>query len=345
MLLSRKSGSLGKTYKDGEVIVRQGEPGKTMFVIQSGEVEVYREDDSSQVVRLAVLKKGEVMGEMALFDRAPRSASVRALGDAVVLTIDKRTLMRRIHEDPALVLRIFENMSQRIRKLNQEVVNYITLYNGLTNDHLAATRGLANLASFVKENETGKSVARVQTLAVRIAKSLRSRGQYVDQIDEAFLANIGMASLLYDVGGAGIPAEIREKKGRLSEEEWRRIKGHVNLGANVLQKVSEQLGGESYLDLAEEMARFHHERYDGRGYLGVSWEKVPLSARVISVVDAFVALTSERPYRESWSMKDALEMIKRDSGTIFDPEVVISFLMEAEAEVGDAKSSPTPAKS
>jgi len=115
------SGDLGKTYGDGEIIIHQGDVGDCMYVIQVGEVEVVRED-GDKAVRLAVLGEADVFGEMALFDRDTRSATVRALGEARVLTLDKRTFLRRVHEDPSVAFRIVQRMSHRIRQLNDELV-------------------------------------------------------------------------------------------------------------------------------------------------------------------------------------------------------------------------------
>lgn len=115
-----QSGSLGKVYKDKEVIVRQGDAGDCMFIVQSGHVEVLMEDAGKETI-LSVMGNGDIFGEMSLFDRAPRSATVRAQGEARVLTIDKRTFLRRVHEDPSLAFRILEKMSRRIRSLNEEL--------------------------------------------------------------------------------------------------------------------------------------------------------------------------------------------------------------------------------
>lgn len=116
------TGALGKEYKDKEIIVQQGEVGNCMYVIQSGQVEVFREQDGKEVP-LSVLKDGDVFGEMALFDREARSATVRAINKARVLTVDKRMFLSRVHEDPSLAFRILQKMSQRIRQLNNELAN------------------------------------------------------------------------------------------------------------------------------------------------------------------------------------------------------------------------------
>lgn len=112
-------GALGRVYQDGEIIIRQGEVGNCMYVIQEGKVEVLIEKDG-QEVQLAVQREGDFFGEMAIFERDVRSATIRALGQVRVLTIDKKNLLRRISQDPSLAFRIVETMSHRIRELNEE---------------------------------------------------------------------------------------------------------------------------------------------------------------------------------------------------------------------------------
>ena len=113
-------GSLGRPYEDGEVIVRQGDTGDCMFVIQHGEVEVVHAANGQESV-VAVLGAGECFGEMAIFERETRSATVRARGQARVLTVDKKTLLRRFQEDPTLGLNLLRTLSQRIRRMDREL--------------------------------------------------------------------------------------------------------------------------------------------------------------------------------------------------------------------------------
>ena len=119
------TGGLGKVYGDGDEIVRQGETGDCMYVIQMGQAEAIQGKEG-KAVRLAVLGEGDVFGEMALFERKSRSATVRALGEVRVLTIDKKTFLRRVHEDPSLAFRILQKMSYRIRELDTELVRLKT---------------------------------------------------------------------------------------------------------------------------------------------------------------------------------------------------------------------------
>lgn len=113
-------GALGRVYQDGEIIVRQGEVGDCMYVIQEGKVEVLTEQGGNDVL-LMTLEEGDFFGEMAIFEHEVRSATVRALGEIRVLTVDERTFLRRIHKDPSLAVRIVQTMSARIRSLVDEV--------------------------------------------------------------------------------------------------------------------------------------------------------------------------------------------------------------------------------
>ena len=113
-------GTLGKLYRDGEDIVRQGEAGNCMYVIQQGAAQELL-NKQNNLVCVAVLTEGDFFGEMSLFDREVRETTVRACGDVRVLTLEKTTFLRRIHQDPSLAFRILEKMSHRIRDLNAQL--------------------------------------------------------------------------------------------------------------------------------------------------------------------------------------------------------------------------------
>ena len=113
--------ALGKLYADGEVIVRQGDTGDCMFTLQEGRLEVLTEQPGRGTVRIGIMEQGAIFGEMAIFEKEVRSATVRALGPARVLTIDKRTFLSRVQEDPSLAFNLVRMMSQRIRKLTAAV--------------------------------------------------------------------------------------------------------------------------------------------------------------------------------------------------------------------------------
>ena len=117
------TGALGKIYRDGEEIIRQGNAGESMYVVQSGRVEVVLSAGQADERHLAFLEAGDFFGEMSVFEKEVRSATVRAAGEARVLKVDRKTLLRRIREDPLLAFNLLKTMSHRIRVLNAELAS------------------------------------------------------------------------------------------------------------------------------------------------------------------------------------------------------------------------------
>jgi len=118
--MGMNASGLGKVYGDGEIIFRQGDSGDCMYVIQEGKVEVFLEQEGKEV-SLKLCREGEFLGEMALFYREPHPASARVLGNARVLTVEKKNFLRRIQEDPTIAFRLVQMLSQRIKELGEEV--------------------------------------------------------------------------------------------------------------------------------------------------------------------------------------------------------------------------------
>lgn len=115
-----KHRNLGKSYRDGEILFQEGDVGNCMFVIQEGHLEVIKTVDGQDVI-VDVMQKGEVFGEMSIIERQARSATVRARGEARVLTIDSKTFLKRIQQDPSIAFNMLKTMSMRIRKLDTEL--------------------------------------------------------------------------------------------------------------------------------------------------------------------------------------------------------------------------------
>ena len=115
-----KSKKLGKRYKDGEIIIKQGESGNSLYVIQEGRVDVIHETPEGDI-KLAELRESDFFGEMGLFEEDVRSCTVRAAGQATVLTIDKRNFFKSIRRDPSLAYRLLEKMSNRLREANEKI--------------------------------------------------------------------------------------------------------------------------------------------------------------------------------------------------------------------------------
>jgi CRP-like cAMP-binding protein len=116
-----RKGDSGKVYRDGFTIIQQGDIGNSMYVIQEGEVEVLRLHDG-KAIRLAILGRGDIFGELSLFGNEERSATVRALGDVRVISMDRNTFLRNIQEDLSLASRTFQNMAARLNHMNAEMM-------------------------------------------------------------------------------------------------------------------------------------------------------------------------------------------------------------------------------
>lgn len=150
-------------------------------------------------------------------------------------------------------------------------------------------------------------------------------GRYAVELAEAYglapakIQDIKYASLLHDIGKIGVNDSILNKPSKLTEEEYDEIKMHPETGAEIIRKVD-------FLKNASVMIRYHHERYDGKGYPeGLIGEEIPIGSSIIGVVDAFDAMTSERPYRSAITKKAACQEIKRNSGSQFHPELADLF--------------------
>lgn len=133
---------------------------------------------------------------------------------------------------------------------------------------------------------------------------------------------IANASYLHDVGKNALPSELLLKDGRLNEYEYKTMMTHAKFGAAMISAFDES----ELLNTAEEIANYHHEKYDGSGYYGLTGDNIPEAARIVSVCDVYDALISERPYKKKWSKKDALAYIKDKSGVEFDKAVADAFL-------------------
>ncbi|MEI8375019.1 MAG: response regulator [Planctomycetota bacterium] len=179
----------------------------------------------------------------------------------------------------------------------------------------------------LRDTETGEHLARMRSYTQIIAEELSRHGPYTEQIDEQFLEDIYRASPLHDIGKVGINDAILLKPARLTPEEFETMKQHTTIGANILDHVAFGAPDASFLSMAATVARFHHERFDGNGYLvGLRGTEIPLSARIVALADAYDAITSIRPYKAPQSAATARDIIQRDSGSHFDPVVVEAFL-------------------
>lgn len=171
---------------------------------------------------------------------------------------------------------------------------------------------LASAAEY-RDDETGEHAQRVGSLAAYLAGAVGLSDEQTELVR--------LAAPLHDVGKIGVPDAILLKPGSLSDEEFEIMKTHTTIGAGIMSGSRSPL-----LQLAEEIALYHHEKWDGTGYAGLSSDGIPIAARLVSVADVFDALTHDRPYREGWPVEKAITYIRDQSGHHFDPTVVKVFL-------------------
>lgn len=191
----------------------------------------------------------------------------------------------------------------------------------------ASIMALAALAE-TRDNETGRHLQRTKLYIRELAEYMGALEAYKDELSPTRVKLIVLSSPLHDIGKVGIPDQILLKPGPLSTEEYEIMKQHAALGRDAILSAEKLLGdADTFLTCAREIAYSHHEKWDGSGYPeGVRGEGIPLPARLMAVVDAYDALTSQRVYKDAVPHEAAVEIIKKDAGSHFDPAVVDSFL-------------------
>lgn len=180
-----------------------------------------------------------------------------------------------------------------------------------------------------RDDNTGGHIRRTADYVEQIAKELKRQGAYPDILSDRYMKDMIVAAPLHDIGKIHIPDAVLNKPGRLSDDEFAVMKTHTTAGEELLKRAKEELGESGYLNTAVEMAAYHHEWWNGRGYpYGISGEEIPLCARIMAVADVFDALTSKRCYKDAMPVEKAYAIIREESGTHFDPVVAIAFLRQ-----------------
>ncbi len=196
-------------------------------------------------------------------------------------------------------LQLEDTVQQRTKELNDTRMEII--------------RRLGRAAEY-KDNETGMHVIRMS-----LYSKILARAAGLDEEQAELLLN---AAPMHDVGKIGIADHILSKPGSLNDEEWAVMRKHPEFGAEIIGD-----NASSILRMARIVALAHHEKWDGSGYpLGLSGENIPLAARIVAIADVFDALTTMRPYKEAWSVDDAIADLQKDAGSHFDPQLVSKFV-------------------
>lgn len=182
-----------------------------------------------------------------------------------------------------------------------------------------------------KDDNTGGHIRRSSAYAVLIAKNLRKNKKYKSLITKDYLNNLEQSAPMHDIGKIGIPDAILQKPGRLTPEEFEKMKEHPVIGGKIIQDTFGHLFDGEYENMAYQVAMYHHEKWNGKGYpKGIAGEEIPLCARIMAVADVFDAVSSKRCYRDAMPLKDCFQIIINGRGTDFDPDIVDAFMLSRE---------------
>jgi len=210
------------------------------------------------------------------------------------------------------------------RHLNEQL---LVSNKSLFNARAATIFGLAKLAEY-RDEDTGAHLERIREYTKVIAEELARNPKYRDYITHEYIEDIYISSILHDIGKVGIEDSILLKPGKLTPEEFEIVKRHSAMGGDALKAADSRMEGRSFLTLGMEIAYYHHEKWDGTGYpKGLKGEEIPLSARIVALADVYDALTSNRPYKNAFPHEKARDIIVKDRGKHFDPDVVDAFLV------------------
>ncbi|EXM37704.1 chemotaxis protein CheY [Ruminococcus albus SY3] len=211
------------------------------------------------------------------------------------------------------------NQSEQMRSIRRLSDSTVKMQDGL----------IITMADMVenRDSDTGAHIQKTSAYVKIIVEGLKEKGYYPEKITPKFMSDVVRSAPLHDVGKINIPDGVLNKPGKLTPEEYEIMKTHTTAGKNIMEHAIETVEGDSYLKEARNMAAYHHERWDGKGYPeGLHGEVIPLSARIMAVADVFDALTSPRVYKPAFPLDKALSIIEEGNGTQFDPKCVEAFI-------------------
>lgn len=194
--------------------------------------------------------------------------------------------------------------------------------------HNEMVMGFATLVDS-KDDSTGGHIRRSSAYALLIGENLRKNKAYKNEITKDFLNNLTKSAPMHDIGKIGIPDAILQKPGKLTPEEYEKMKEHPVIGGEIIEETFSHLGNGEYESMAYEIARYHHEKWNGGGYPeGLSGTEIPLCARIMAVADVFDAVSAKRCYRDAMPLQACYAIIRNGRGMDFDPDVVDAFLAD-----------------
>ena len=234
-----------------------------------------------------------------------------------------------------------ENLYKAFVKMTEDSVRYTKDVHN-KNETISKMQNalIVTLADLVesRDENTGQHIKKTAAYVRIILEELKREGAYEEQLTDSFMENVVSSAPLHDIGKIAVPDSILNKPGKLTNEEFELMKTHTTAGGKIIGSIIETVPDSHYLDEAKNLATFHHERWDGKGYpTGLAGENIPLSARIMAVADVFDALVSKRSYKEGFSYDKAFSIIEEESGTHFDPKLVHAFFEAKDSVLRVAK--------
>jgi len=245
-------------------------------------------------------------------------ARVEALGSIRYLDIHTDDEIENLYD---AMVKTTEDMLSNIAHMQGQNEKISKLQNGLI-------MVLADMVESRDEN-TGDHVRKTAAYVNLIAQELRKAHIYEDQLTDEFIRDVVNSAPLHDVGKIHIPDAILNKPGKLTDEEFEKMKTHTTAGSDIITKAMSMVSdtSSSYLEEARNLAHYHHEKWNGKGYPeGLKGEEIPLSARIMAVADVFDALVSRRSYKDPFPFEKAMDIIREGSGSHFDPNIAEVFI-------------------
>jgi len=178
-----------------------------------------------------------------------------------------------------------------------------------------------------RDDDTGSHIERTAKYCRLIAEKLLEADMYKGIINESYAANIEMAAPLHDIGKIGIPDAILLKPGKLTDSEFDIMKTHAIKGYETLASIDDVYHENSFVQMGMDISKYHHEKWDGSGYMGrLSEDEIPLAARIMALSDVYDALRSKRVYKDAFTHEKSMDIISSGRGSHFDPGLVDIFL-------------------
>lgn len=178
-----------------------------------------------------------------------------------------------------------------------------------------------------RDGNTGGHIRRTTEYVKMLAEELWERDFYREWLTKDYVKNLVLAAPMHDVGKIAIPDAVLQKPGKLTDEEYAIMKSHAELGGRIILDTFDSMGDDEYEKIAYEVATYHHEKWNGRGYpAGLSKDEIPLCARIMAVADVFDAVSAKRCYRDAMPLEECFQIIREGSGRDFDPIIAETFL-------------------